>query len=356
MFLIYNLKIDKRLFMFGFFNRFLSHDLAIDLGTANTLIYAKDKGVILNEPSIISVQENEHHQESTIAIGTEAKKMLGRTPASIRVVRPMKDGVIADFELTGKMLKHFIRKATEGRPSRVVICVPYGATQVERKTIAESAKAAGASDVFLIEEPMAAALGAGLPVNEAAGCMIVDIGGGTTEIGILAMNEVVYANSIRTAGNAFDEAITLYARREFGVIIGDVTAENIKQTIGTAYPVENVESMIITGRSISRGTPRTFSINSNEVFEALKDPLNRIIQAIITSLELTPPELASDIISRGLVLAGGGALLSNMDRLLSEATGLPVIIAENPLCCVARGTGYALDLIGTQHPILSQIP
>ncbi|MDO4641123.1 MAG: rod shape-determining protein [Neisseria sp.] len=342
--------------MFGFFNRFLSHDLAIDLGTANTLIYAKDKGIILNEPSIIAIQEDEHRQENTIAIGNEAKKMLGRTPNSIRVVRPMKDGVIADFNLTEKMLKHFIRKATEGRPSRIVICVPYGATQVERKAIADSAKAAGASDVYLIEEPMAAALGAGLPVNEAAGCMIVDIGGGTTEIGILSMNEVVYATSVRTAGDEFDEAIILYARREFGVLIGEATAEKIKQKIGTAYPIENVESMIITGRSIAKGTPRTFSINSNEVFEALKDPLNRIIQAIITSLELTPPELASDIINRGLVLAGGGALLGGMDRLLSEATGLPVIIAENPLCCVARGTGCVLDLIGTDHPIFAGNP
>lgn len=342
--------------MFGFFNRFLSHNLAIDLGTANTLIYAKDKGIILNEPSIIAIQEDDHRQESTVAIGTEAKKMLGRTPNSIRVVRPMKDGVIADFDLAGKMLKHFIRKATDGKPSRIIICVPYGATQVERKAIAESAKAAGASEVYLIEEPMAAALGAGLPVDQAAGCMIVDIGGGTTEIGILSMNEVVYANSVRTAGNAFDEAIIHHARREFGVMIGEATAEEIKQTIGTAYPVENVESMNITGRSISKGTPRTFSINSNEVFEALKDPLNRIIQSIITSLELTPPELASDIINRGLVLAGGGALLKNMDRLISEATGLPVIIAENPLSCVARGTGSALDLIGTQHPIFANTP
>ncbi len=346
--------------MFGFFNRYLSHDLAIDLGTANTLIYSKNKGVVLNEPSILAIQEDEAHpgHANPIAIGNEAKKMLGRTPRNIRVIRPMKDGVIADFTLTEKMLKYFIGQASTGNlggASRIVICVPCGATQVERKAICDSARAAGASEVYLIEEAMAAALGADLPISEPAGCMIVDIGGGTTEIGVISMGGMVYSQSLRVAGNAFDEAIIHYVRRHFGVLIGEATAENIKQTIGVAYPVEQVDSMTIHGRNLSEGMPSSFSLNSNQVFEALKEPLNQIIQAIIYALEMTPPELASDIIERGLVLAGGGALLNGMDRLLAEATGLPVSVADEPLGCVARGAGYALDLIGTRSPVFTEV-
>ncbi len=343
--------------MFGFFNRYLSQDLAIDLGTANTLIYTKNGGVVLNEPSVVAMQEDEEHpgQAKTIAIGSEAKKMLGRAPNSVKVIRPMKDGVIADFTQTEKMLKHFIRQATSGKPSRIVICVPCGATQVERKAICDSARATGASEVYLIEEAMAAALGAGLPVADPAGCMITDIGGGTTEIGIISMGSIVYADSLRVAGNAFDTAIIQYIRRQFGVLIGESTAEQIKKTIGTAYPVEEVESMSIRGRNIAEGTPSTFTLNSNQVFEALKEPLNQIIKSVITALELTPPELASDIIERGLVVAGGGALLQGMDRLLAEATGLPVAIAEDPLGCVARGAGYSLDLIGSRSSVFTDI-
>ena len=346
--------------MFGFFNRYLSHDLAIDLGTANTLIYSKNKGVVLNEPSILAIQEDEAHpgHANPIAIGNEAKKMLGRTPRNIRVIRPMKDGVIADFTLTEKMLKYFIGQASTGNlggASRIVICVPCGATQVERKAICDSARAAGASEVYLIEEAMAAALGADLPISEPAGCMIVDIGGGTTEIGVISMGGMVYSQSLRVASNAFDEAIIHYVRRHFGVLIGEATAENIKQTIGVAYPVEQVDSMTIHGRNLSEGMPSSFSLNSNQVFEALKEPLNQIIQAIIYALEMTPPELASDIIERGLVLAGGGALLNGMDRLLAEATGLPVSVADEPLGCVARGAGYSLDLIGTRSPVFTEV-
>lgn len=339
--------------MFNFLRKYYARDLSIDLGTANTLVVI-DGEIVLNEPSVVAVSHSPtgNHQSKVIAVGREAKEMLGRTPEGIRAIRPLKDGVIADFTLTEKMLQHFIRKVHENkflRPSpRVIICVPCGSTQVERRAIRESALGAGASEVSLILEPMAAALGAGLPVTEPTGSMVVDIGGGTTEVGILSLGGVVYSSSVRIGGDKFDEAIISYVRRNYGLLIGEGTAEKIKKDLGTAFPdSENLE-LSVRGRSLAEGIPRSIVLSSNEVFEALQEPLSGIVGAIKTALEYTPPELGTDIAEHGIVLTGGGALLRNLDRLLKEETGIPVIVAEDPLTCVVRGCGKALELLTTR--------
>lgn len=325
-----------------------SNDLSIDLGTANTLVYVRDKGVILNEPSVVAIK-TQGGQRTVVAVGTEAKKMLGRTPGNISAIRPLKDGVIADFQVTEEMLKHFIQVVHEDsyiRPSpRILVSVPCQSTQVERRAIRESVLKAGAREVRLIEEPMAAAIGAGLPVEEASGSMIVDIGGGTTEVAILALNGVVYSNSLRVGGDRMDEAIIAYIRRNQGVLIGDSSAEKIKIAIGTASPdSENLETEV-RGRNLAEGTPVTFLIESKKIYDAMLEPLSAIVQAIRSALESSPPELSADISERGIVLTGGGAILRDIDVLISSQTGVPVIIAEDPLTCVARGGGRALEIM-----------
>ena len=335
--------------MFGFYDSYFANDLAIDLGTANTLIWARGKGIVLDEPSVVSIrQEGGPNGKKVIQqVGLAAKQMLGRTPGNITVIRPMKDGVIADFTITEQMLKQFIRRVHKSNmftPSpRIVICVPCGSTQVERRAIREAAYAAGARRVELIEEPMAAAIGADLPIEEATGSMVVDIGGGTTEVGVLSLGGAVYSGSVRVGGDKFDEAIINYIRRNYGMLIGETTAENIKKEIGSAFPGSEVRDMEVKGRNLAEGVPRSFTISSNEILEALTDPLNSIVSAVKTALEQTPPELGADIVSKGMVLTGGGALLRDIDRLLMEETGLPVIIADDPLTCVVRGSGKALD-------------
>lgn len=330
---------------------YFSSDLSIDLGTANTLIYVRNKGIVLNEPSVVAIR-NVNGQRSVAAVGADAKRMLGRTPGNINAIRPLKDGVIADFHVTEKMLQYFIHKVHEVRmllrPSpRVLVCVPCGSTQVERRAIRESAMGAGAREVYLIEEPMAAAMGAGMPVEEASGCMVVDIGGGTTEVAIISLSGIVYAASVRIGGDKFDESIINYVRRNYGILIGETTAERIKQEVGTAFPTTEILELEVRGRNLAEGVPRSFTLNSNEVLEALQEPLSGIVGAVRAALEQAPPELAADIAERGMVLTGGGALLKDLDRLLMEETGLPVIVAEEPLTCVARGGGRALELIDT---------
>ncbi len=339
--------------LLGRFKGLFSYDISIDLGTANTLVFVRGEGIVLNEPSVVAIrQEGGSSSNMRIAaVGVEAKRMLGRTPGNIVAIRPMKDGVIADFTITEKMLQHFIRKVHENKfkalkPSpRVLICVPCGATQVERRAIKESAAGAGAREVYLIEEPMAAAIGAGMPISEASGSMVLDIGGGTTEIAVLSLNGIVYSNSVRIGGDRFDEAIISYVRRNYGTLIGEATAERIKEEIGSAYPSAEVREIEVRGRNLAEGIPRSFTLNSNEILEALQEPLSGIVGAVKSALEQTPPELGADIAERGMVLTGGGALLRDLDRLLVEETGLPVIIAEDPLTCVARGGGRALELV-----------
>lgn len=346
--------------MFGLFRNYFSNDLAIDLGTANTLIYMRDKGIVLDEPSVVAIRQEggPSGKKTILAVGKEAKQMLGRVPGNIEAIRPMKDGVIADFTITEQMLKQFIKMVHETKllkPSpRIIICVPCGSTQVERRAIRESALGAGASQVYLIEEPMAAAIGAGLPVSEASGSMVVDIGGGTTEVGVMSLGGMVYKGSIRVGGDKFDEAIINYIRRNYGMLIGEQTSEAIKKTIGSAFPGSEVKDMEIRGRNLSEGIPRSFTVTSNEILEALTDPLNQIVTAVKVALEQTPPELASDIADRGMMLTGGGALLRDLDRLLLEETGLPVHIAEDPLTCVVRGSGIALERMDKLGGVFSQ--
>ena len=334
---------------FKYFTQWYSTDLAIDLGTANTLIYAKGHGVVLNEPSVVAIQHvaGIRGKKNVIAVGREAKSMLGRVPYSIEAIRPMKDGVIADFTITEQMLKHFIRSIHAKsflRPSpRIIICVPCGSTQVERRAIRESALAAGASEVYLIEEPMAAAIGAGLPVADACGSMVVDIGGGTTEVAIISLGGMVYKGSVRIGGDKFDEAIVNFIRRNYGMLIGDQTAENLKKQIGVAYPSAEYKEMEVTGRNLAQGIPQSFTVSTTEMLEALNEPLNGLVTAIKIALENTPPELSSDIADRGIVLTGGGALLKDLDKMISEETGIPVILADEPLTCVVRGCGMALE-------------
>ncbi|CCD28726.1 Rod shape-determining protein MreB [Candidatus Glomeribacter gigasporarum BEG34] len=335
--------------MFGFLRRYFSNDLAIDLGTANTLIYMRGKGIVLDEPSVVAIrQEGGPNGKKTIqAVGQEAKQMLGRVPGNIQAIRPMKDGVIADFTVTEQMIKQFIKMAHESRrfaPSpRIIICVPCGSTQVERRAIKEAAHGAGASQVYLIEEPMAAAIGSGLPVSEATGSMVVDIGGGTTEVGIVSLGGIVYKGSVRVGGDKFDEAIVNYIRRNYGMLIGEQTAETIKKNIGAAFPGSKIKEIEVRGRNLSEGIPRSFTVSSNEILEALTEPLNQIVSQVKIALEHTPPELGADVADRGMMLTGGGALINDIDRLLAEETGLPVLIGEDPLTCVVRGSGMALD-------------
>jgi len=322
-----------------------SSDLAIDLGTANTLVYAKGRGIISSEPSVVAVDTEKHRVR---AVGKEAKSMLGRTPGSIQAVRPLRDGVIADFEIAEAMLRYFIQKAhnrsTLLRP-RIVISVPSGITEVEKRAVRESALSASAREVYLIEEPMAAAIGAGMPVTEARGSMVVDVGGGTTEVAVIALNGIVYSQSVRIGGDRFDEAIIAYVRRQHGMLIGDATAERIKLEIGCAYPPKDVRELEVSGRHLAEGVPKMITIDSREVLEALREPLAGIVAAIRQALEQTPPELCADVAERGIVLTGGGALLRDLDRLISEETGLHVQVADDPLTCVARGGGRALELI-----------
>ena len=344
--------------MFRFLSRFFSNDIAIDLGTANTLIYVRGKGIVLDEPSVVAVQSGTGGKSKIVAVGTEAKKMQGRAPRNIEIVRPMRDGVIADFTIAERMLGMLIKKAIQGNsvvPPRVVICVPGGATQVERKAM-DSAFAAGASSVHLIEEPMAAALGAGLPIEDTAGSMVVDIGGGTTEIGILSLGGMAYSASVRAAGDEFDKSIVHYLRRHRGVLIGEATAEELKKTIGSASGFATETAMRIKGRDLAEGTPKSLAITSEEVREALSETVNQIIRAVRLALEQAPPELAGDIADRGIMLTGGGALLHGMDTVLADATGLPVGIADQPLNCVAYGAGKALDYIGKWNAVFVDNP
>ncbi len=327
----------------------MGQDLAIDLGTANTLIYHKGRGIILNEPSVVAVRNEFERGHQVLAVGAEAKRMLGRTPGSILAIRPMQAGVIADFNITEKMLQYFVKKVKKQGflplGNRILIGVPCGATQVERRAIREAALATGASKVFLIAEAMAAAIGAGLPIDQANGCMVVDIGGGTADIAILSLNGIVYSVSVRVGGDCFDEAVASYVRRRFGTLIGETTAERIKLEVGCAFPSDEVKTLEIKGRNLSLGLPKTFTITNRDFLEAVQEPLSTIVQAVHNALEQTPPELAADVAERGIVLTGGGALLPNMDLLLKQETGLPVFVADEPLNCVARGAGIALEML-----------
>ena len=336
--------------MFKRIRGLFSNDLSIDLGTANTLIYIPGQGIVLNEPSVVAIKEDKIRGTKTIAaVGIEAKRMLGRTPGNITAIRPLKDGVIADFAVTERMLRFFIEKVHESkllRPSpRILICVPCGSTQVERRAIRESAAMAGAREVYLIEEPMSAALGAGLPVDAAMGSMVLDIGGGTSEVAVISLNGIVYSSSVRIGGDRFDDAIINYVRRNYGTLIGEATAERIKHEIGAAYPGSEVKEIEVKGRNLAEGVPRSFTLNSNEILEALQEPLSGIVGSVKVALEQTPPELGSDVANKGIVLTGGGALLKDIDRLIAEETGLPVHIADDPLTCVARGGGIVLEML-----------
>jgi len=329
-----------------------SNDIGIDLGTANTLVYVKDQGIVLREPSVVAVRSG---TSQVLAVGDEAKRMLGRTPGNIVAVRPLKDGVIADFEMTESMLRHFITKVHNRkwvRP-RVVIAVPSGITEVEKRAVKESAAHAGAREVYLIEEPMAAAIGVGLPVQDAAGNMIIDIGGGTTEVALISLSGIVFSRSVRVAGDELDEAIAGYMKRAYNLMIGERTAEEIKIKIGSAYPVEKETSMEVKGRDLVAGLPKTLTITSQEVREALLEPISTIVESVRVTLERCPPELSADLVDRGLVLAGGGALLRGLDKLLQEETGLPVHVAEDPLSAVAEGTGRALSELKFLHQAAS---
>ncbi|NNL86427.1 MAG: rod shape-determining protein [Myxococcales bacterium] len=324
-----------------------SNDLAIDLGTANTLVYAKGKGIVVSEPSVVAVVKDRRGPDKVRSVGRAAKDMLGRTPGNIVAIRPMKEGVIADFEVTEAMLRYFIervhnRSSSLVRP-RVVIAVPSGITSVEQRAVKESALSAGAREVYLIEEPMAAALGAQLPVTEPSGNMIVDIGGGTTEVAVISLSGVVYANSTRVGGDKMDEAIINFIKRKYNLLVGERSAELIKIEVGTAYPEPDIRVMEIKGRDLVAGVPKTLEIKSDEVLEALQEPINAVVESVKVALERTPPELAADIVDKGIVMVGGGALLRNLDILLRETTGLPVMIAEDPLTAVALGTGRCLD-------------
>ncbi len=338
--------------IFGMFSR----DIAIDLGTANTLIYVRGEGIVLDEPSVVALHEGgPGKSRRVLAVGRDAKRMLGRTPGSIQAIRPLKDGVIADFVVTEEMLKQFIRKVHKrswGIAPRIVICVPYGSTPVERKAIRDSGLTAGAREVYLIEEPMAAAIGAGLPVTEASGSMVVDIGGGTSEIAVISYGGIVYSRSVRVGGDKIDEAIINHLRRKYSLLIGSSTAENIKIGLGSAYPQEERREMDVKGRDLINGVPKNLCLDDSEILEAITEPVNAIIEGIRVCLERTPPELAADIVDKGIMLTGGGAQMIGLDQLVREETGLPVTVAENPLHCVVLGTGRVLEELDRMREVL----
>ncbi len=332
--------------LFDWVSGLFSNDLAIDLGTANTLIYVKGKGIVSCEPSVVAVEITERGARRIRTVGKEAKEMLGRTPGQIQAIRPLRDGVIADFEITGHMLQYFIRKANARRTlikPRIVICVPFGITEVEKRAVKESAEQAGAREVYLIEEPMAAAIGAGLPVAEPTGNMVVDIGGGTTEVAIISLSGIVYSQSIRVGGDKMDESIVAYMKRKYNLLIGEQTAEKVKCQVGNAYMLDDVLTLEVRGRDLVAGVPRTVVVNSDEIRDALAEPINAITEAVRTALERTPPELSADIVDKGIVLTGGGALLRNLDVLLREETGLPVMVCDDPISAVVLGCGKCLD-------------
>ena len=335
-----------------------SNDLAIDLGTANTLIYVKGQGIICNEPSVVAVQNDSYNgKRKVLAVGAEAKMMLGRTPESITAIRPIKDGVIADFEMTERMLRDFIRKVHNRRTlvrPRIIICVPHGITEVEKRAVKESAESAGAREVYLIEEPMAAAIGAGLPITEACGSMILDIGGGTTEIAIISLKGIVYSHSIRVGGDKMDEAISNYVKRRYNMLIGERTAEQIKIAVGSAISTGEGLSLEVKGRDLVQGVPRAVTVTEDEVRDALIETVNQIVDLVRVALEKCPPELSSDIVDRGITMAGGGALLRNLDKLISKETGLPVVLVDDPLSAVVLGSGAVLDKLELLKDVVIQ--
>ena len=343
--------------MFSRLFGFLSADMAIDLGTANTLVYVKGRGIVLNEPSVVAIADVKGKKQ-VLAVGEDAKQMLGRTPGNIHAIRPLRDGVIADFEVAEEMIKHFIRKVHNRRSfasPQVIVCVPSGSTAVERRAIQESAESAGARRVFLIEEPMAAAIGSGLPVTEPTGSMVVDIGGGTTEVAVLSLGGIVYSRSVRIGGDKMDEAIIAYIRRNHNLLVGESSAERIKEQIGSACPPEDGEgaTMEIKGRDLMNGVPKELILSERQIAESLAEPVGAIIESVKVALEHTAPELAADIVDKGIVLTGGGALLGNMDYVLRHATGLPVSLADDPLTCVVLGTGRALEEMKTLKNLLT---
>ncbi len=334
--------------VFNALKSLISNDLAIDLGTANTLVYIKGSGIVLDEPSVVAVMKDEDGWGRVLAVGREAKAMIGKTPNNVLAVRPIKDGVIADFDITSAMLRHFIQESGNRRTlirPRIIICVPFGVTQVEKRAVKESAQSAGAREVYLIEEPIAAAIGAGLPITEPSGNMIVDIGGGTTEVAVISLADIVFSKSIRVGGDKMDEAVMQYIKRKYNLLIGEQSAEIIKIEIGSAFPSSEKKTMEVKGRDLVGGIPKTIDVNSEEILEALTDPVNAIVEVVRITLERVPPELAADIVDKGIVLAGGGALLQGLDVLISEETGLPVMIAEEAMSAVARGSGMVLDEI-----------
>lgn len=344
--------------LFDFVLGMFSNDLAIDLGTANTLVSVKGEGVVLSEPSVVAVHRDVRGVKKVLAVGAEAKRMLGRTPGNIVAVRPMRDGVIADFEITEAMLRHFILRVHNRRAlvrPRIIISIPSGITQVEKRAVKETAESAGAREVYLIEEPMAAAIGAGLPITEPISSMIVDIGGGTTEVAVISLAGIVYAKSVRVAGDRLDEAIVQYMKRKYSLLVGERTGEMIKTSIGCAHPDDEIRTVDVKGRDLISGIPKIIEINSEEIREAIMEPVSIIVDAIKDALENAPPELAGDIVDRGIVLTGGGALLRNLDVLLREETGLPISISEDPLSTVARGAGMALDEIDLLKEVAIQL-
>ena len=346
--------------LFDFILGKFSNDLAIDLGTANTLVYVRGKGIVLNEPSVVAVHKNAKGEKKVLAVGTEAKKMLGRTPGNIVAIRPMRDGVIADFDITEAMLRHFILSVHNRRAlvrPRIIVSIPSGITQVERRAVRETVESAGAREIYLIEEPMAAAIGAGLPITEPISSMVVDIGGGTTEVAVISLAGIVYSKSIRIAGDKIDEEIVQYLKRKYSLLIGERSGEIIKTTIGNAYPDPSgeIRKMEVRGRDLISGIPKILEINSDEIREAINEPVSLIVDAIKDALENAPPELAGDIVDRGIVLTGGGALLRNLDLLIRAETGLPITVADDPLTTVARGAGIALDQLDVLKEVTFQV-
>jgi rod shape-determining protein MreB len=349
---------EGRALLFDFILGKFSNDLAIDLGTANTLVYVKGKGIVLTEPSVVAVHLDSRGVKKVLAVGTEAKNMLGRTPGNIVAIRPLRDGVIADFDITEAMLRHFILMVHNRRAlvrPRIIVSIPSGITQVERRAVKETVESAGAREIFLIEEPMAAAIGAGLPITEPISSMVVDIGGGTTEVAVISLSGIVYAKSVRVAGDRMDEEIVQYMRRKFNLLIGERSAEMIKTTIGCAYPHPELKKVDVKGRDLISGIPKIVEINSEEIREAIMEPVSLIIDAVKDALENTPPELAGDIVDRGIMLTGGGALLRGLDALIREETGLPVTIADDPLSAVVRGAGMALDQLDMLKEVTVQM-